>query len=310
MKNSILNMSHVNNTSSSKEYWQSCSLHNAKYAMVLNFPSQKYYNNYVIGLICNIIVIISTIFLNTVTILAYWRSARLRAKTSYFLVLLLSVTDLITGVIGHPIYVLTLALTINGSPNCTIHIVHEIVTFSTGGMSFTTLLALNLERHLSIVYPIFHRTKMTKQRITALTAVLWSNSVGLTLLYPSLGDVARPLTSLSISLAILTTVYMYVSIYLANRRTMHSSRARENQVKQLQNLRMTKSCAIVVVCTIICYLPFAVIRSLQRNFFATLFMELWGKTLTLISSSLNSIVFFWRNPILRQEARVLFRKSS
>jgi hypothetical protein len=73
---------------------------------------------------------------------------------------------------------------------------------------------------------------------------------------------------------------------------------------------MAKSCAIVVACTVICFLPFAVMRSLERSIFVTMFMEVWSKTLTLIASSLNSIVFFWRNPILRNEAKAVLKNCT
>ena len=46
-----------------------------------------------------------------------------------------------------------------------------------------------------------------------------------------------------------------------------------NELKKLQNLRMAKSCAIVVACTVICFLPFAVMGCLERNIFVTMFME-------------------------------------
>lgn len=302
-------MSDMNITSSTKKLWQNCPLHNADYVMVLSFPSQTYYISYVIGSICNIFLIMLAVTLNLATILAYWRSARLRNKTSYFLIMLLSVIDLTAAAIGHPFFVLSLAFTINGNPNCTIHILHEILTFSTVAMSFATLFVLNIERYLSIVHPFFHRTKMTKRRLLSLTAYFWLKGCVVTLFYAILGPVARPITSVVISLVIVITVYIYVSICRAARRAA-STNANGNELKKLQNLRMAKSCAIVVACTVICFLPFAVMGCLERNTFVTMFMEMWSKTFALISSSLNSIVFFWRNPILRKEAKTVLKNRT
>jgi hypothetical protein len=225
--------------------------------------------------------------------------------------MLLSVIDLTAAVVGHPIFVLSLAITVNGNPDCTIHILHEILTFSTVAMSFGTLFALNIERYLSIVHPFFHRTKMTKLRLLSLAAYFWFVGCVVTLFYAILGQVARPITSVVISLAIVITVYIYISICRAARRTAGiSPHANRNELKKLKNLRMAKSCAVVVACTVICFLPFAVMRSLERSIFVTMFMEVWSKTLTLIASSLNSIVFFWRNPILRNEAKAVLKNCT
>ena len=78
-----------------------------------------------------------------------------------------------------------------------------------------------------------------------------------------------------------------------------------DQIKNLQNMKMTKSCAIVVGLSFVCELPLAFTHSLPINNLLTL-VSLWSVTLTLSSSSLNSLVFFWKNPVLRKEARKLF----
>ena len=302
-------MSDTNNTSSNTKVWQRCPLHNAEYFMVLNFPSQTYYINYVIGLTCNIVLIILAIILNSATVLTYWRSAQLRNKTSYFLIMLLCAVDLTTAVVGHFIFVLNLVFTIHGNPNCTIVISHEILTFSTVSMSFATLFALNFERYLSILHPFFHRTKMTKPRLLSLAACCWFGACVVTVSHPILGlQVARQMASYIIVFEIGTTLFMYISICRAVRKAASNSpHANGNQLKKLQNVRMTKSCAIVVACSVICFLPFAVNSSLEKSIFVVVFMDLWGKTFTLISSSLNPLVFFWRNPILRKEAKVVLK---
>ena len=92
--------------------------------MPFNIPSQTYYISYVVGLICNTLLIISGIILNSATILAYWKSAQLRNKTPYFGVMLLSILEVTVAVVGNSIFVLSLAFTLYGNPNCTITILH------------------------------------------------------------------------------------------------------------------------------------------------------------------------------------------
>ena len=296
----------MSETNGSNKLWQSCSLYNAEYIVVISFPSLIYYINHIIGLICNIVLMILAISLNSATIFAYWRSPRLKNKSSYFLIMFLSLTDLITAVFGHSVYVVTLVLTISGNQDCRIHILHEMLTFCTSAMSFSTLLTLNIERYVSVIHPFFHRTKITKLRTIGLTASSWLTCCAVTLLYPILGDVARELTTVMMSLSILMTMYIYLSIFLAIRKTANSP-LQGNQPKTFQNLKMTKSCAIIVVCTVVCYLPYAVIRSLPASIFVTMLMEIWSKTLALVFPSLDSLVFFWKNPVLRKEAKEVFK---
>ena len=293
----------------SGKFWRSCPLHNAQYVMPSNIPTQMYYINAIVGLTCNILLITSGILLNSATIFAYWKSAQLRKKMSYFLIMLLSVSDLTVAVVGHLAFVLSLAFTLLGNTNCTISSLHEILTFATVAMSLGTLLALNIERYLCIVHPLFHRTKMTKRRLLGLAAVFWLYACLLTLSYPILGNrVAGLMTSCTMFTIIVVTVCIHISICCVVRRAAIShSQVNSNTIKKLQNLRTAKSCAIVVACTVISFLPFAIVRSLKRSVFKTMFMDMWAKTLTLLSSSLNSLVLFWRNPILRKEAKAVLK---
>ena len=299
-------MSDVN---SSSKIWQSCPLCNAQYVMALNIPTQMYYINYVVGLICNTLMVISGTILNSATILAYWKSPQLRNKSSYFLIMLLSVLDLTVAVVGNVFFVLSLAFTLHGNPNCTAIILHEILTFFIVGLSLSTLLVLNIERYTCILHPFFHRTKMTKLKLLGLLVLFWSFVCLVTLSNPILGDyAARLTTSIALLSDIVFTVCIYISICHAVRRaTSNPAQANVNRIKNLQNLKMAKSCAIVVACTVICFLPFAIVRFLEASVFTISFLEVWAKTLTLLSSSSNSLLFFWRNPILRKEAKAVLK---
>lgn len=277
--------------------------------MVLSFPSQMYYINYVIVTICNIFLIILSVVLNATSIIAYWRSARLRKKTSHFLIMLLSANDLATSLVGHPIFVLHLVLTLKGSENCTFFLLHELLTFSVAGMSFTTLLALNIERYLGIAHPIFHRTKITKFRMLAILVLFWFVFGSVVLAYLILGpQVAHPMTSFMICAHLVITAYVYMYICLTVKK-IQSNPLRANEGKS-QNMRITKSCAIVVAWTTISYLPFAVIRPLEISTFIHMLRIEWSKTLILTLASVDSLVFFWYNSILRNEAKALFKSKS
>ncbi len=302
------------------KYWRICHFHADEIRVITGFPSNVYYINE-IALIFNILLTILTIFLNSVTILAFMRSAQLKNKKSYFLIMLLSVNDLLLGLFGNSSYV-SLLITIKlRYPECKIYIAFEVVTFCLSSMSAMTLFALNIERYLSILHPFYHRTKVTRSRLLKMVVAFWLFPLTLRSLRFIFGKIMKIIISASIVCIVFSTVYIYASIYIAIRKRPRLAEPREtecrvtltrvvegrmNKKKELQNLKMTKSCAIVVGLVFVCNLPFAVTNSLPTSNTLT-FVELWSITLSFSASSLNSLVFFWKNAILRKETKKLFQ---
>ena len=303
------------------QFLKTCYLYGGGTSVLIRFPSNVYYINYVIGLVLNILLTILAIFLNSVTILAYNRSAQLKSKKSYFLIMLLSLSDLFAGLFGNTSFVLVLITIIIGYPKCAIFFVFEFTAFYSTGISLMTLLGMNMERYLSILHPFYHRTKVTKSKLLKMILVLWLFVIILRLLFLAFGDVADFITSAIIVFIACITLYMYLAIWIKVRRRRPRAgepqetekrnaavRVRERRTSQMnerQNTKMAKSCAIVVVLTYICYTPFAITFSSASSNIVSL-LSLWSITLILSSSSLNSLVFFWNNPVLRREVRMLF----
>ena len=301
------------------EYWGICYFYTDEIGMITGFPSDVYYINYIIGLIFNILLTILTIFLNSVTILAYLRSAQLKNKKSYFLIMLLSVNDLLLGLFGNSSYVLVLFTIIIGYPRCKTEIAFEFVAFCLGSMSVMTLFALNIERYLSILHPFYHRTKVTRSRLLKILVPFWLLGFTFRSFYFVFGKYMNIMSSVVLAFIALSTLYIYISIYVAIRRrpqlTETGERATEtrvaegrtNQTKGLQNIKMTKSCAIVVGLVFACNLPIAFNHSQPRN---NILVALWCTIFSFSVSSLNSLVFFWKNAILRKESKKLFHNQS
>lgn len=142
-----------------------CSFYSVELRVILLFPSPAYYMLYVFGCVFNIVLTISAIFLNSLSIIVYWKSSQLRRKKSYFLIMVLSVNDLLVGIFGNAFHATALVLHLNGEPECNMYILYDLLAFPTAAMSFSTLFTLNIERYLSIVHPIYHRAKVTKGKL-------------------------------------------------------------------------------------------------------------------------------------------------
>ena len=307
-----------NETFGGKRVWGTCYFYEDEIRMVIGFPSDTYYIHYIIGLIFNILLTVSTIFLNSVTILAYIVSAQLASKKSYFLILLLSVNDLFVGLFGNTSNVLMLFTIIVGYQSCNIRILYNLAVFCSAAMSTVTLFGLNIERYLAVLHPIYHHTKVTKSRILKMVIGFWLLVLTLRLSGLLFGKTVYIIISAVSAFIAVTSLYIYVAIYVTVRtrsRAMdvHETEGQATEVtvamsraKEIQNIKMAKSCAIAVGLTFCCNVPFTITYSQPTNNMLLLSV-LWSVTISLSASSLNSLVFFWNNPILRKEAKNLFK---
>lgn len=110
-------------------------------ASVAEFASKVYLINFAVARAVNIVVIALTKLLNTATIITYWKSSQLRKKTSYFLVMLLSIIDLTNGVLGHTSFIAMLIKSFFGDPlRCHMLVTMQLIACYFASLSILTLL--------------------------------------------------------------------------------------------------------------------------------------------------------------------------
>ena len=301
----------MNFTVDDDSIWKICVVYKTEIKRLVGFPSKPYFINLIFVCFANILLTISTIALNTITILACWKSKELRKRKSYFLIALLSLNDLTIGILGGPSVVTLTVKTLIQKSHCTTFILFEFTARGLIGLSFTTLFLLNLERYCSIVHPFFHRAEVTKLRLFGMTLVLWSLAILLLFSHFVLDTAARYVRTLSIIIIIISSLCMYASIYRTSRKTVQVCRShrelRNWAARNILELKLAKSCAIVVGCSIICFVPFSVTSFLRpQGDTVTFAVGLWCNALALAGSSVNSIIFFWRNRVLRHQAKKIF----
>lgn len=271
-----------------------------------------YYINHVVCLPFALLVMCSTIILNALAVLVFWRSSQLRKKTSYFLIMLLSLSDLGVGIVCAPLLSITLMKEILGVKSSQMWTPLITLGFVFSGLSWSILFVLNVERYLGIVHPLFHKTKVNKSRVLKAVSFLWFN-VGIVfsivLLYPRIGNFLKGLELIG-NLTILIT--LYVKIFLAGgRKAVNNSSDTENKRQKAfsRNIKLAKSCLIVISCSYLCLLPLVLMSFLPKTYFVELVLRPWTANLLFANSTLNSVVLFWRNQTLRNEAKVILRQT-
>ena len=292
--------------------------------IVKNFPSEKHVVSQYIFCIINSLLIIPTVLLNGISVITIARNNHLKGKLCYFLILIQSFIDLAVGTITLPLYTFNSANELFGNARCSVFVSLEGIAFTPLAVSFATSLLLTFERYMTILHPIAHRCYLTKTKMIAFCC----GNLGVCVLTGSIFRIFFE-DSQSIFQIILVLSFLvlhtlgYARIYLAVR-NMHfandaigdysSQEALPNSAEKRKSLRERKlafSCALVVIINYICYLPFLFsYLYFKKDFMSFRIATSWCTMVASLISSLNSLVFFWKRPLLRQEAIKLLRKMS
>ena len=305
---------------STENFLIACSLLNKKIHAVSTFESRRYEVNRISNIVFLGVLIIPTVLLNAVAVITIWKTAQLKKKPCYFVILLQSSVDLGVGCIALPIFLVALLVPFTNIDICTPVIVSNTVTVFAIGLSTLILSALTVERYIAVVHPYSYRRLVTKRRIVIF--VLGGGSIQfpvvvacilneyLTIKYAAMGFFATFL---------IFTSFAYIRMYLVMQR-LSRSEVRPNEVGGEENKKRRRalrsavkhamSAFIVVIFFFVLLVPFTLfpvfIRMGKMNFNAYL---MWSGTLIFLNSTVNSVIYFWRVTALRQEAIKILKNS-
>ena len=289
--------------------------------VVTQFPSRKYVLVQTVYCVVSGMLIIPTVLLNGISVLTIFKSSHLKEKLCYFLILVQSIFDVAVGLISVPANIALAVVELRGSASCVDVVVLQAIAFIPVGISLTALCLLTLERYLSILHPILHRSYVTKARMLtcACCIVVWVTVTGpLIRLIP--GNFHTVVNAVIVLSFLAFNTFAYIRIYFAVKK-MHFSNGigdcsaeqkssnMEERRKSLRERNLAMSCGLVVLLCYFCYIPFSVCYLYFGNDKINFRVAIcWSGILIALNSSLNSLVFFWKRPLLRQEALSVFKK--
>ena len=269
----------------------------------------NHFINLIFILVVNVLFFFSGICLNSVVILSFWRSVQLRKKSCYFMIMLLSCCDLLAVLTNHPLLALIVMIWFTGKLHVYPSWVNISLYFSNIflGFSLLVLLVMNFDRYLATYYAIFHRTSVTKGKLLTLLAILIS--VELTL---GLMTVNNFVISQQVSLLIFFILVFPPMLFINCKLFTVTRKRRRNsgispEMKKTFSLKNISSCLLAVACFVVLSIPTFVyigLRTISKDP-STLdtahIVGLWAKTITLMNSTFNCLIFYWKNKILRTE---------
>ena len=255
--------------------------------------------------VVNIIFTLSGIISNTLVIVSVWKSSQLRKKSCHFMIMVLSCFDLLTVVTNNPALLIILISSLMEDYDLLptlmryLHISGVFLSFP-----FFTLLVMTIERYLGVYYPIFHHTSVTRRRLLTFLAILLTSTIVMFTI--SRGSLV---ISSSLNLIILMALFLPPFIFVNFKlfiiaRKVRRERAISEEKGKRKNLKNISPALWVVGCLMLLYLPTSLNIAFNlagKSFNTITFSSIWALTCSTMNCTLNSLIFFSKNNVLRTE---------
>ena len=273
--------------------------------------------NVVFLCIINVLFMVAGVFLNSVVIISLWKSRQLQKQLCYFMIFVLSCFDLAVVTMTHPFLITSTIYHALDEVSEMHEKMRGMISFVLCGFSMTALLTLNAERFLALTCPYFHQRSVTKTKFlcfqTFMTILIVSASP---LVYFNSQTVAVNIIILiCISLLLLLFVFANWKMFTiakskrSDERVVPSFATSVNNNRKIRviNLKSISTCSLAVGCFFVCSCPHIIYSALRftpvvaqydRQYWL---FHMWTSTFLSINSTLNCLIFFWRNSILRRE---------
>jgi hypothetical protein len=248
------------------------------------------------------------------------------------MILVLACFDLAVVTVSHPLLIVTMVSC--WRPGTCDELV-EISQWFEPLFAFplTALLTMTVERYLALVHPFFHQKFATRSRLIGILLVFQLPfgifcisrdpedhtreyivaSLGLTLI----GTAFLVICGINIKLFCLArTLRQRVDIRLGSSTGSEERITRSNKFKlTFPNFGKISTCLLAIVCLFICYCPFFVVVGLELTNHANeikiselYIFRFWADTFITLNSTLNCLIFFYKNSALRRHAMNLLGK--
>ena len=252
--------------------------------------------------VVNIIFTFSGTVSNTLVIASIWKTSQLRRKLCHFMIMVLSCFDLVAVVTNHPGILFYLIAWLREDYDSLFKVkIYLNVSALFLVLTLLALFVMNIERYLGASYPIFHHTSVTRRKLLTLLAILL---VPTTVVYmiSRYGVISYPMFFM-IYVVTFVPPFIFVNFKLfAIARKLHRERAPERRTAA--NFKNISTGLWVVACFMLLSIP----HSVNVAFFLTekssrnvRLSYVWALTCVTMNSTLNSLIFFWKNKVLRAE---------
>ena len=251
----------------------------SKDAFSTSYRIEGFYSTLVATCFFNAFLLFTAMVLNIITIQAL-RKISSFPKPLKTLLISLAVSDLVVGLLVHPLYIARLLMEIEQSANQrlfnTVHTAHGLFAHLLCTASFLGIFALTVDRFLAIHLHLRYQELVTYRRVVAVVISVWvfSSCISLFVLNRILEDVLDIIIITTGAVCLTTTGLIYCKIYSIVRHHTNQIHALQlhpvgqNQNGELANAARLKRTELatfyVYVVFLACLLPHLCVRTAIR----------------------------------------------
>ena len=259
----------------------------------------------------NIFISITATAGNLLVLVTIGRSPHLHSPSNTLL-FGLALSDLCVGLVSEPLTVsFQIVLFKNSSKITSCTLVNTLSLTSTflTAVTLLTVTAMSVDRYLAIYLHLRYEQLVTEKRARKVILCLWFiSSVPLVIMvFHSMTSYLVMTFAVTVCLIIIT--FAWIKIYQVVRH--HQLQIQDQMAVASQSFNMARfrnsaiNTMLVLVIVLVCYIPYLVSKIcliVNLNRFSVVFFEI-SLTLVLLNSSLNPLVYFWRQRELRAQAK-------
>ena len=230
----------------------------------------------------------------------------------------LACSDLMVGMVVQPCYVV-FRLYENIShlvPPCLLRIVYSESFWVCYGVSFLTLSAISIERYIALRLHLRYKELVTTERVLIVAMIIWVLDIALTFMewiYQS--KLLRNCHAALLLFCLLVTFATHLKIFLILRRHQRQINSINRMSSKRKNFqRQTRhavSVSYIVVIYVTCNIPvlFVMVYNFAGGHFNNLNVFSWTETIAFLNSSINPVIFCWRNRGIRRAVLNVLAKA-
>ena len=250
----------------------------------------------------------SGIFINLLVCVTVYYTATLRTPWA-MLVCNLAVADLLNS-LGPKTFNIFMFLHVDSICKLLpwqVHYASFLVSNLTNATSLATLSLLSIERCLAITFPLKRSLLMTCLRAKGLIALQWIVAVTANGLFWIL-EVTSTVFTTCILIGLFSCYFFIISSYsmifirLRKQKKVRATLQARQQADNRTQKRLAKTVGIIIGIYTLSWLPlgYVVITSNQQNYNQVL--ASWAFSVGGVNSSINALIYFYRNPQFRKAA--------
>ena len=267
----------------------------------------------ILWMVTNILISITAAIGNLLVLVTIWRSSHLHSPSNTLL-FGLALSDLCVGLVCEPLTLAFQAVLFKNSSqitSCTLVNTLSLTSTFLIAVTLLTVTAMSVDRFLAIYLHLRYEQLVTEEKARKFILCLWfiSSVPSIILFFHSMTSYLVMIFAVTVCLVIIT--FAWIRIYQVVRH--HQAQIQDQMAVASQSFNMARfrnsaiNTMFVLVIILLCYIPYLIAKiclTVNLNPLNVVFYEI-SLTLVLLNSSLNPLVYFWRQRDLRAQAKQL-----